>query len=150
MDRQERIDAIKTGLAALDTAIAQTESALRAASNPDDIRSLTATLVGLRSERSRLQAQLDELEASAVDVAAPGATAAAISASLESLDAAITDRSVVKATIEFANRVHDDAKTLRMSGDDPTRPRLKPGAISGNDLAGPLAKQLGTTRKRTR
>ena len=125
MDTQDRIDAIKSGLAALDTAIGQTEAALRVAATPDDVRSLTSTLVGLRSERSRLQAQLDALEAANVIVEAPG-PAAQVADLRESLDAALTDRSVVVATLKFAQRVHQDAKTLRMSGDDPTQPTVKP------------------------
>src|SRR5436309_15793143 len=100
MDTQDRIDAIKSGLAALDTAIGQTEAALRLAATPDDVRSLTSTLVGLRSERSRLQAQLDALEAANVIVEAPGPAAQVA--------------------------VQEDAKTLRMNRDDPTQPTVKP------------------------
>ena len=121
MGKQQQIDAIKIGLAALDTAIAQTEAALRTSTIPDDTRSLTSTLVDLRSERSRLQAQLDNLEAANVEVQAP-ARAAAIAPLQKSLDAALVNRSVVKATLAFAKSVHGQAKQLRSIGDNPTQP----------------------------
>lgn len=72
MSNDQQITAIKNALAAIDTSIAQTEAALRTASNPDDIRSLTSTLVDLRSERSRLQAQLDNLESAQITSNDPG------------------------------------------------------------------------------
>lgn len=135
MDKDQQIAAIKIGLAAIDSAIVQTEAALRTASNPDDIRSLTSTLVDLRSERSRLQAQLDDLEAAIVEVqpvagapaalasrAAKGsATKADLKVLHKQLDAAITDRSVVDATLKFATGVKERAKRLRMMGDSSAR-----------------------------
>ena len=131
----DQIKAIKAGLAALDTAISQTEAALRAATTPDDTRSLTSTLVDLRSERSRLQTQLDNLEAANVQVlglqdetAAEAVPARAVSkqdlkAVHTQLEAAIEDRSMVAATIGFSQGVLSDAKKLRtmLAGKDPTQ-----------------------------
>jgi len=128
MSDDQQIAAIKTGLAAIDSAIAQTESALRSASTPEDLRSLTSTLVDLRSERSRLQAQLDTLEASQVVVPAlgagqPGATSASsrtgsvnksqLASLHRELGDSITDRSVVNATLKSAQSVLKSAKRLR-------------------------------------
>src|SRR4051794_27135941 len=98
MGNAEQIAAIKSGLAALDMAIVQAEGAIRLAATADDIRSLTSTLVGLRSERSRLQAQLDNLEAASVEVqlAMPATALTKVHASL---DAALVDRSIVTATL---------------------------------------------------
>jgi hypothetical protein len=128
MSDEQQIGAIKTGLAAIDSAIVQTESALRSASTPDDIRSLTSTLVDLRSERSRLQAQLDNLEAGQVVVRplGTGQPSAALASSRTSsvnksqlaslhreLGDSITDRSVVNATLKSARSVLKSAKRLR-------------------------------------
>jgi len=128
MSDEQQIAAIKTGLAAIDSAIVQTESALRSASTPDDIRSLTSSLVDLRSERSRLQAQLDNLEAGQVVVSPlgarqPGAALASSRASSvnksqlaslhRELGDSITDRSVVNATLKSARSVLKSAKRLR-------------------------------------
>jgi hypothetical protein len=131
---EQQIAAIKTALAAIDSSISQTQSALTSASNPDDIRGLTSTLVDLRSERSRLQAQLDNLEAAGVTVPPVPAEALAVrtatprKASLSKSDLdllhkhlgdAITDRSVVNATLKSARAVVKNAKRLRVFGDDP-------------------------------
>lgn len=127
MSDDQQIAAIKTGLAAIDSAIVQTESSLRSASTPEDIRSLTSTLVDLRSERSRLQAQLDNLEAAQVVVPPLGARQPGTSASSRTgsasksqlaslhreLGDSITDRSVVNATLKSARSVLKSAKRLR-------------------------------------
>jgi hypothetical protein len=133
MDNDQQIAAIKSGLAAVDAAIAQTESALRAASNFDDIRSLTSALVDLRSERARLQAQLDNLEAAQVEVLAPDAAPPAkmtrvmaakqkkMMALHQELADTLADRTVVDATLKLAAGVHDRAKTLRELIAEPTK-----------------------------
>ena len=133
MDNDPQIAAIKSGLAAVDAAIAQTESSLRGASNLDDIRSLTSALVDLRSERSRLQAQLDNLEAAQVEVQAPDDTPAAkitkamaakqkkMMALHQELVETLADRSVVDATLKLAAGVHDRAKSLRELIGDPKK-----------------------------
>ncbi len=141
MSNDQQIAAIKNALAAIDTSIAQTEAALRSASNPDDIRSLSSTLVDLRSERSRLQAQLDNLESAQVITPAISAEALAVSSGTprsvsaaksdlkllhKQLGNAITDRSVVNATLKVARGVVKNAKRLRMLGDGPTVPSLRP------------------------
>jgi hypothetical protein len=123
MSDDQQIAAIKTGLAAIDSSIAQTESALRSASTPGDIRSLTSTLVDLRSERSRLQAQLDNLEAGQVVMPPLGATSALprtgsvnksqLASLHRELGDSITDRSVVNATLKSAQAVLKSAKRLR-------------------------------------
>lgn len=69
----DRINEIKDGLAALNDAIAQTEAALRAATTPDDTRSLSSRLVDLRSERSRLETELNNLEAAGIEIREIGA-----------------------------------------------------------------------------
>jgi len=137
MTKDAQIAAIKAALAAIDAAIAQTEAALRTAATPGDVLSLTSALVDLRAERARLQFQLDNLEAAAVEVAPLGAaeTRARVAAAARStparevkalenkLTAAITDRAVVAATIKFATDVKRLAKQVRMMGEPPPRPK---------------------------
>jgi hypothetical protein len=140
MDQQ--IAAVKAALAAIESAIAQTEGALHTASTPQDVFALTAALVDLRAERARLQLQLANLEAAAV-VVEPLGGAAAIGAparasrgiapgrkaqmkTLEKqLTTAVTDRSVAVATLAFATDVIDKARSVRMIGDD-----VEPATIS--------------------
>jgi hypothetical protein len=126
MGRQEQIDAIKIGLAALDSAIAQASAAMSSASTPDDIRSLSSTLVDLRSERSRLQAQLNNLEAAGAAVGAPGPVTA-VAPLKAKLNAMLTDRATVKAALTLGKTVHGIAKQLRAAiGGVPTEPIVKP------------------------
>ena len=134
MDNDREIAAIKSGLAAVDAAVAQTESALRSASNVDDIRSLTSALVDLRSERARLQAQLDNLEAAQIevldhDVAPTAKKKREIAARQKNMKAlhqelaeTLADRTVVDATLKLAAGVHVRAKSLReLIGDPPKK-----------------------------
>jgi hypothetical protein len=76
--------------------------------------------VDLRSERARLQAQLDNLEAASVEVQTT-ALATVVVPLHKSLDAALLDRSVVKATLAFAKSVHSQAKRLRTVGAESTK-----------------------------
>jgi hypothetical protein len=131
MTVDEQIAAIRAALAAIETAIAQTEAALRMAATPDDVMGLTAALVDLRAERARLQFQLANLDAAAVTVAPLGAAPSAKVQTLEKqLNAAVIDRSVVEATLKHATGVVRLAKNVRMIGNDTTslaiaRPKKK-------------------------
>jgi hypothetical protein len=122
MDLQQQIAAIKSALGALDVAVAHAESALRGASDIDDIRSLTSALVDLRSERARLQAQLDNLEAAKVEALGPDKAPAPkpddprdkkVETLQKQLEGTLEDRTVVNATLKLAAGVHKRAKTLR-------------------------------------
>lgn len=150
MGNEQQIAVVKAALAAIESAIAQTEGALRSAATHDDVLALTSALVDLRAERVRLQFQLANLEAAAVVVqpladAAPAAArsmaprsvkrtaarsraAAARDRKLETLEkqltTAVTDRTVVVATLNFATDVMKMAKTLRMIGDDVEGPKI--------------------------
>ena len=138
----EQIAAVRAALAAIESAIAQTEAALRMAATPDDVLALTSTLIDLRAERVRLQLQLTNLEAAAIVVQplarealeSVGGTPAAARRgpatraremrSLEKqLKTAVTDRTVVAATLTFATDVMRMAKTVRMIGDDTAPPK---------------------------
>ncbi|HXJ37903.1 MAG TPA: hypothetical protein VNH18_01420, partial [Bryobacteraceae bacterium] len=102
------------------------------AATPEDTRGLTSTLVDLRSERSRLQTQLDNLEAAGVEVRGMGVVMAAaapprrpvskqdLKAVHRELHGALEDRSMVAATLEFSQSVLTGAKRLRMilAGDE--------------------------------
>jgi hypothetical protein len=139
MDQQ--IAAVRAALAATESAIAQTEAALNNSTVPQDRTALRSVLVDLKAERARLQFQLANLEAAAVEVeplggprrAALGVRRSAgtggrrLSAtrrtqvkSLEkAMKLAVTDRTVAKATLAFATKVMTDARRLRRSiGDD--------------------------------
>lgn len=137
MPNDQQIAAIRAALAAIDTAIAQTEAALRRASTPDDILGLTSALVDLRAERARLQFQLANLEAASVEVQPLGATtkAAEITKLEKKLTAAVTDRAVVVAALKFATDVTKDAKTVRMIGDTTDRPKLPPKRLNVGDFS---------------
>jgi len=150
MGNEQQIAAVKAALAAIESAIAQTEGALRSAATHDDVLALTSALVDLRAERVRLQFQLANLEAAAVVVqpladAAPAGAArsmaprsvrrgaarsrsAARDRKLKTLEkqltTAVTDRTVVVATLNFATDVTKMAKTLRMIGDDVEGPKI--------------------------
>jgi septal ring factor EnvC (AmiA/AmiB activator) len=141
MSNDQQIATIKTALAAIDTSIAQTESALRSASTPDDIRSLTSTLVDLRSERSRLQAQLDNLEAAEVAVSSAGAgprssasdpppatpvSKSQLASLSKQLGESIVSRSIVNATLKSARSVVKNARRLRAIGRIPPSGKLPP------------------------
>ncbi len=169
MDSQQ-ISAIKAGLAVIDTAIAQAEGALPTA-DPDRAASLTATLVELRAERTRLQFELINAESAGVTAAPAGATeamampggtrlsvaskapkkgakkgpqtagrkaaktgprpgvSAAATANMKKLHArlkaAASDQTIANAALKFATQVRDLVKTLRLVGDDPTKPKRK-------------------------
>jgi len=116
---KDQIDAIKAGLAALDTAISQTQAALAAATRIDDIRALTSRLVDLRSERSRLQTMLNNLEAAGVEVAGmrEGLTTAVSAEQLrgahQKLVAVHEDRTMVKAALGFSGNVLKHATDMR-------------------------------------
>jgi prefoldin subunit 5 len=115
MDTQQKIDQIKTALAAIDNAIAQTQSALQSPStSADDVRALRATLIDLQTQRSQLNTELINLQASQQVVADVNASTAveanvlprklsiAKTKDLKSikatLDASILDRGVIQAT----------------------------------------------------
>ena len=115
---KDQIDAIKAGLAALDTAISQTQAALAAATRIDDIRALTSRLVDLRSERSRLQTMLNNLEAAGVEVAGMQEGVTAVSAEQlrgahQKLVAVHEDRTMVKAALGFSGNVLKHATDMR-------------------------------------
>ena len=66
------IQDLKDGIAELDAAIADTEAQMQTNLPPDVSRALSARLIGLQGDRSGLQAQLDNLQAAAVEVTGQG------------------------------------------------------------------------------
>jgi chromosome segregation ATPase len=129
MNKQQQIEQLKTALAAIDNAISQTQAALASSSTTaDDVRSLRATLIDLQTQRSQVQTDLINLQASDTEVeplaAAPPAAAVAETEGLhKQLDASITDRTAVAATIQHAATVRDNASRLRavIAGAPPTK-----------------------------
>jgi hypothetical protein len=147
----ERTDAIRAALAAIDTAIAQAEAALRTA-DPDRTTSLTAMLVELRAQRTQLQFALINEEAAAVVVApvapppagmagiaaAAAAPRAAAAAPLSGTDksrlkklrgeltGAATDQAVADVALKFATLVRDLSNTVLLVGTNVQLPRRKP------------------------
>jgi septal ring factor EnvC (AmiA/AmiB activator) len=117
MSKQEQIANLKTTIAAVDSAIADTQAALQSPSTTaDDIRALRATLIDLQAQRSGLMADLINLQASTTEVEAMPLTAAqaAEADSLHGdLHAAVADRSIVAATIARASAVGDKANKMR-------------------------------------
>ena len=148
MDQQ--IAALRAALTATEASIASTQSALNNATVPQDIAALRAMLVDLKNERTRLQFQLANLEAAAVEVsplaapasvargmmpsgAAPGRRSAASRANTRAvareLKATLADRTVVEATLKLAERVLASARQLReLPESDPAGTTRPPGA----------------------
>lgn len=130
MDTEQKIDQIKTALAAIDNAIAQTQSALQSPStSADDVRALRATLIDLQTQRSQLNTELINLQASQqvaaganADIALdadvlPRKLSAAKTKDLKSikatLDASIIDRGVIQATLTHGTSVLTTVKRLQ-------------------------------------
>ena len=140
MDQQ--IAAVRAALAALEATIAQTEAALNTATVPQDIVALRSVLVDLKAERARLQFQLANLEAAAVEVQPLGGPATEgvaaggvrrmsatqrtqVKTLQNAMKSALADRSVAKATIVLANKVMANARKLRAIGDGRATPPRK-------------------------
>jgi hypothetical protein len=138
----EQIAALRAALAAVEASIAQTTAALATATVPQDIAALRAVLVDLKAERAKLQLQLANLEAAAVEVQPlgaargramaapvpsrlPAARRAQVTAIEKKLEAAIADRTVARATLAVAKRVMADARRLRTIGDAPPPKTVK-------------------------
>jgi hypothetical protein len=140
MDQQ--IAALRAALAAVESSIVNTQSALNNATIPQDIAALRSILIDLKAERARLQFQLVNLEAAAVEVAPlgvpptaraltrrgaastrkPAPRRAAMRAVEKELMAAVADRTVAQAALALAQRVLASARKLRDSqGEEPTR-----------------------------
>jgi hypothetical protein len=134
LDKQQQIDKIKTTLAAVDNAIAQTQAALQSpATSAGDILALRSTLIDLQAQRSQLATDLINLQASQTEVeglvAAAGRSASVSSSESftqmtseqateidsvhRQLEASIVDRSVIQATLDHATAVSDNASRLR-------------------------------------
>lgn len=132
MDQQ--IAALRVALAATEASIASTQAALNNAIVPQDIAALRSMLVDLKNERTRLQFQLANLEAAAVEVApaaAPAVGARAVMplgaasarrsaasraktrAATRELKATLADRTVAEATLKLAEQVLASARKLR-------------------------------------
>src|SRR5262245_61462858 len=117
-----QIAAVRAALAAVESSIAQTEAALATSTVPQDIAALRSVLVDLKAERAKLQLQLANLEAAAVEgkplgaprrataLAARGARAAGMPAARRTqvkalekkLKSAVADRTVAKASLVVA------------------------------------------------
>jgi predicted nucleic acid-binding Zn-ribbon protein len=106
MTRQQRIDALKKTLAAVEAALAQTNMALRMASDPNDILQLTSQLADLKAERQKLQFQLANLEGAGDELAALSQeTSARVRALENDMNKAILDRTTVTAAINATSAV---------------------------------------------
>ncbi len=143
MNMQQQIDRIKNALAAVDNAISQTQLALQSPSTTsDDIRALRSTLIDLQAQRSQLQTDLINLQASQTELSGltddsseatqsrgtmgpklTRAQSANVDTLHKQLSASIVDRSVVTATIEHATAVTDRVSQLRtlLNGTQETR-----------------------------
>jgi len=131
MNLQERIASTRAALAAIEVSIAQVEAALRMASNLNDVARLNDQLVSLKAQRTQLQLELSNLEASTVRVSAMAADAfpkvspdnrkAARTISKE-LQRAVSDRRLIDAALSHSNEVLGRVSQLRtiLSGSNTT------------------------------
>lgn len=104
MNRKERIAALGKALAAVESAIIQTENALKVAFTIEDVLSLTSQLADLKAQRQSIQFQLANLEAAESEVTAISPEGVAKLKELSGeMDKAILNRAAVAATIDFAN-----------------------------------------------
>ena len=127
MDTQQAIDQIKTALAAIDNAIAQTQAALQSPStSADDVRALRATLIDLQTQRSQLSTELINLEASQQSATGTSTDSESVTTRKLSLaktkelrsikttlDDSIVDRGVVQATLTHGTGVLTTVKRLK-------------------------------------
>ena len=72
MDNSQQIAALRSAITAIDARVAEVQAKLRSAATQEEIDSLTAALADLQAERSRLQAELDNLESAVPEVPALG------------------------------------------------------------------------------
>ena len=130
MDNEQKIEQIKTALAAVDNAIAQTQSALQSpATSADDIRALRSTLIDLQAQHSQLSTDLINLQAAQTMVPEDMAAVATVTTMLPrkitatkakqlkaiqtSLHSSIVDRSVIQASLTHATNVSALVKRLK-------------------------------------
>jgi hypothetical protein len=130
MDNKQKIEQIKTALAACDNAIAQTQYALQLpATSQDDIRALHSKLIDLRAQRSQLSTDLINLQAAQSVVPQDLASVATVKTMLPRkitagkakefksiqarLDSSIVDRSVIQAALTHATNVSALVKRLK-------------------------------------
>ena len=158
MPIEQQIAAIKAAIAALDSAIVQTEAALLTAPAGDK-PSLRAGLVDLRAKRTALQFQLDHLEAAAVVVpplaaarsigAARGVgrttsgrtTASAASLRVASAAERVLTKKLNLATLKFAADVEAISKGLAIKPGDLARMRSGRTLTIGDDTTRPVRKK---------
>src|ERR1051326_5092594 len=114
MTNQDRIDALKKALDAINTAIAAVQNALQNATDPNEILRLNSKLADLQAERQNIQFQLADLQAAAgaIGQVSP-ATEAQINTLSAQLDQAILNGVTVTATLDFANTVLAKASAMR-------------------------------------
>jgi hypothetical protein len=138
MTTQEQIDAIKAGLAAIETAIARAQAALSEATTVDEVARLNNLIVNLKAKRTELQLQLLNLQSAAVAVAAPRAAQPRAFTAKESiqgraltrgLNQAAANQKFVAAALKHATgvsrQVDQLGKLLKRAG---PAPRKKPTA----------------------
>ena len=115
MNREQQLDAIRNGLAAVDNAMARVQAQLPFATGPD-LKRLNAQLAALRSRHFNLNMQLANLEAAATTFKPLGDDESArLQALSDALDDAILDRAGVAATIDFAAAVLEKAGELQQT-----------------------------------
>jgi chromosome segregation ATPase len=106
MTRQERIDALKRAIAAVESALGQTSSALRTSVDGDEILELTSQLADLRAERQKLQFELANLEGASDELAGLSGEASARVRALENeVNAAVLNRATISAAIDATNTI---------------------------------------------
>lgn len=129
MNVQEQIDHVKAALAAVNSAIAQTQAALLNASTVEDMQALQNTLIDLQAERSQLETNLIDLQAAQTEVeplnsaSMQASSAAPLNLSQrqitevhklrDSLKTSVVARGVTEATLTHATKVAEDAAKLR-------------------------------------
>ncbi len=133
-------DQIQQQLAAIESSISSVTAALQQASNVNDVASLNNQLVRLKSERTRLQLMMINLESAAAPAAAPAVAMAAGAAPgtamalaphqprvklnaeqkksvkqiSKALQASISDRRLVQAALDHSNDVLKNVHRLNM------------------------------------
>ena len=133
MTNEEQIAALRRELASVETSLAKTETALLTAT-PEDRMALSAVLIDLRAERTRLQFQLANLEAASVVVGAVAVRGTRRRATPAARRKPAISRSKAKPKVRTKPKVRAKAKTktkARRTKKAPARRRgVKRGAKS--------------------
>jgi hypothetical protein len=113
VDRQERIDALQKALAAIETAVAQSQTLRQTKFDPDAVQQLTSQLAELAEVQAALKARLANLQMAGEEIVTISPdNASHIRALSADLERAIVDPSAFAFTFNFVSAVSGKVSAL--------------------------------------